>query len=71
MKNERISVKYIENKNVDGDDSAGVIISVFERDILIGVTERHGGDVEISLNIEKAKELVSAINSAIKLASGN
>lgn len=71
MKNERISVKYIEHENADGDDIAGVIVSVFDKDILIGVTERHGADAEVSLNIEKAKELVSAINSAIELASNN
>lgn len=33
---ERISVKYIENTNADGDDVAGVIVSVFEKEILIG-----------------------------------
>jgi hypothetical protein len=71
MKNERISVKYIEHENVDGDDIAGVIVSVFDKDILIGVTEMRGPDAEVSLNIEKAKELVNAINSAIELASNN
>lgn len=66
-----ISVKYIENKSVDGNDIAEVIVNVFDKDILIGVTEEHGGDAEVSLNIEKAKELVNAINLAIELASNN
>jgi hypothetical protein len=69
MESNRISVKYIENKNADGDNTAGVIISVFDKEILIGVTEEHGGDAEVSLNIEMAKELVNAINSAIELAN--
>lgn len=67
MKNRRISVKYIEHENADGDDVAGVAVSVFDKNILIGVTEMHGPDAEVSLNSEKAKELVNAINSAIKL----
>jgi hypothetical protein len=71
MTNERISVKYIEHENADGDDIAGIIVSVFDRGILIGVTEMHGPDAEVSLNIEKAKELVNALNSAIDLANNN
>jgi hypothetical protein len=69
MKDERISVKYIENKTADGDDIAGVIISVFDKEIIIGVTEEHGGDAEVSLNIEMAQAVINAINSAIELAS--
>lgn len=69
MESKRISVKYIENINADGDDIAGVIVSVFEKDILICVTEKHGGDAEVSLDIVKAKELVNAINSAIELTN--
>ncbi|SHI05952.1 hypothetical protein [Clostridium grantii] len=69
MEDKRISVKYIENRNADKDDSAGIIVSVFDKEILIGVTEKHGGDAEVSLNIEMAKELLNAINSAIELAN--
>lgn len=39
MEDKRISVKYIENRNADGDDVAGVNVSVFDKEILIGVTE--------------------------------
>lgn len=66
---ERISVKYIENTNADGDDVAGVIVSVFEKEILVGVTEKHGGDAEVSLNIKMANELLGAIKDAIELAN--
>ncbi|MDP4147030.1 MAG: hypothetical protein Q8936_21580 [Bacillota bacterium] len=67
MENERIPIKYIENKNPDGDDIAGIIISLIDKNVLIGVTEKRGGDAEVSLDVEKAKELVAAINSAIEL----
>ncbi|MBN7577013.1 hypothetical protein C1H57_22100 [Clostridium sp. 2-1] len=67
MEFKRTLVKYIEGKNSDGDNIAGAIVSVFNKEIIIGVTEKHGGDAEVSLNIEMAKELVNAINSAIKL----
>ncbi len=67
MENKRIPIKYIENKNPDGDDIAGIIINVFDKNILIGVTEKHGGDAEVSLDIEKANELVAAINSALEI----
>lgn len=69
METKRISVEYIENKNADGDDIAGVIVSVFDKEILVGVTEKHGGDAEVSLSIDLAKELVNAINLAIDLAN--
>jgi len=69
METERISVKYIENTNADRDDIAGVIVSVFDKEILIGVTEKNGGDAEVSLNMEMANELLNAINKAIELAN--
>ena len=68
---ERISVKYIENKTTDEDDIAGVIVSVFDKEIIIGVTEEHGGDAEVILSIEKANELLTAIKKAIELAKTN
>lgn len=68
---ERISVKYIENKTTDEDDIAGVIVSVFDKEIIIGVTEEHGGDAEVILSIEKANELLTAIKEAIALAKTN
>ena len=68
---ERISVKYIENKTTDEDDIAGVIVSVFDKEIIIGVTEEHGGDAEVILSIEKANELLTAIKKAIEMAKTN
>jgi hypothetical protein len=69
LDNKRISIEYIENTNPDGDDTAGIIVSVFEKGILIGVTEKHGGDAEISLDISLAKKLINAINSAIDFSN--
>lgn len=63
---ERISVKYIENKNSD-EDRAGIIVSVFDKEIIIGVTEEHGGDAEVILSIEMANELLTSIHEAIRL----
>lgn len=71
MMNKRIAINYIEHENADKDDIAGIIINVLDKDILIGITERHGSDAEVRLDIEKAKELVSAINSAIEIAFNN
>ena len=67
MESERISIKHIENKNPDGDDIAGIMINVFDKSVLIGVTEKHGGDEEVSLDIEKTKELVDTLNSAVEI----
>jgi hypothetical protein len=69
MEYKRTSVKYIEGKNSDGDDIAGVIVSVFDKNIIIGVTEKHGGDAEVALNLEMANELLNALNIAIGLAN--
>lgn len=66
MESKRKCLRYIESQNADGDDIAGIIISSFEDRILIGVTEQHGGDSEVSLDIEKVKELINVLNLAIK-----
>ncbi|MPM72789.1 hypothetical protein SDC9_119765 [bioreactor metagenome] len=61
----RKSFKYLEGQNSDGDDIAGVIISTFEDKLIIGVTERHGGDIEVVLDLENAKELMDVLSAAI------
>ncbi|MDP4145452.1 MAG: hypothetical protein Q8936_13365 [Bacillota bacterium] len=65
MTSKRECLKYIEGKNSDGDDVAGVIISTFEDRIIIGVTERNGGDSEISMGSKEVKEIIEILNSAI------
>ncbi|WP_291574500.1 hypothetical protein [Clostridium sp. UBA4548] len=61
----RKSFKYLEGQNSDEDDIAGVIISTFADKLIIGVTERHGGDSEVVLDLENAKELIGVLNAAI------
>jgi len=66
VENMRECLKYIEGKNSDGDDIAGVIVSTFADKLIIGVTEQHGGDSEVSLDLEKAKEPLDILNMAIR-----
>ena len=66
MKSERECLKYIEGQNADGDDVAGIIISTFENEVLIGVTGQHGADSEVCLELEKVNELIEILNSVIK-----
>lgn len=61
----RKSFKYLEGQNSDGDDIASVIINTFEDKLIIGVTECHGGDSEVVLELENAKELIGVLNAAI------
>lgn len=65
MEQKRIPITYIENINSDGDDVAGVIVSVFDNEIIIGVTEEHGGDAEVILSIDMADELLTAVKEAL------
>ena len=60
--------KYIEGQNSDGDDVAGIIVSTFEDRIIIGVTEHHGGDSEVSLDLERVNELIDILKNALKNA---
>lgn len=61
----RKCLKYIEGQNSDGDGIAGIIVSTFADKLIVGVTEQHGGDSEVSLNLENAKELLRILNTAI------
>lgn len=66
MKNKRGCLKYIESQNADRDDIAGIIISTYEERVLIGVTEQHGADSEVSLDLEKVNELIKTLNYVTK-----
>lgn len=61
----RTCFKYLEGQNPDGDDIAGVIISTFADKLIVGVTEQHGGDLEVVLDLENAKELMDVLSAAI------
>jgi hypothetical protein len=71
MTSKRECLKYIEGINSDGDDVAGIIISTFEDRIIIGVTEHNGGDSEINMGIEEAKEIIEILNSVISKVEKN
>lgn len=68
MGKERKRLCYI--KGIDGEEGEnGVIISTYDRCIIIGTCERHGGDSEAMFDIETAKIIVEKLNSAIEEAS--
>lgn len=68
MNKERKYLCYI--KGIDGENGEnGVIIATFDRCVIVGTAERHGGDSEAMFDIETAKIIVEKLNQAIEEAS--